>query len=1239
MQFTNLINVLPLFFKIKAMNRTVPLILTLFLCHIFYAQHISEFTALPADGQDSNFNLPSTHTFQVLFDKDEFLALGGIIPEINSGPNFDFTGYVPREGSSKFGYLSINSEIAPGAVTILDIEFDDSKGLWSIDNSELVDFSFSFPTAANCSGTVTPWNTIITCEEYTSIELAANPRYPLITGTDLNGDGYDDFGWAVEIDPSTKKIINQQGGRDDKDKLWAMGNFKHENVVIRADHRTAYQGADASYRNQETREGDGYLFKFIASRRDTLSTGDLYVYRGDKISNHEWIKLKNGDPNEVGMTKEKAQSEQNSTIAQCEELGATAFGGIEDVEINPKDSLIYFAVKRESHTELGFENKGVVYRFKDSDNGIEDFELYVGGDSEYEIDLGNNNSENVVWGNGTDNLVFDDQGNLWVAQDESGSERRNYIWVIKDGHTQANPQVSIFARTPLGSEPTGLTFSPDERYIFMSIQHPSAANSSTTQTDASGKSVAFDKDVTLVIARNAHLGKDLTLKDQDIMISQYYHDEASDSKWIEIKNVSGEDIPVGTYFIDLYDSADLVNITSASPKASNSIPAMLKDEVLLFKNKEMPDFPLEIFIRDDIVTIESAVCDFDGDDVILITTTPGNRKYINRKDILGNTTATNWGQNTSLIRGGNSLELPERDFEANNWIQFDSLEEVNQADKLKNIALGTHVSGPTTWNGASWDRLHPDRTRNAIINNDYATINKNIRVYDLLVKEDVVFEFVNDADGEDYSLSIYGDLDIKGSLSIGDTESLIIKNPEASITGDIEKIERSTFRNHKDDITYWSSPVQDELIENVFEEVDETRIFYFDQTQHLDNNPAGDTYWDVWVETTGVMEVAKGYAAEGKKGTIGAHEVRFKGTPNFGSILSRILDFHDDTNENNDFNLIGNPYTAAIDIEAFLKLNAEENEVIDGTVYLWTHATAINNGKFSQSDYVTYNFVGGISSIENLEVRKNIGSGQGFFVRALKQGAVQFDTSMLLENDNNQFFKLSTNKDLHIENRIWLNLKGSDNSFKQILIGFDDMASKDLDLGYDALYLKGSQPIDFYSLLSDSDLKLAIQGREPFHEDMVIDLGFEAVNEGVEMLFEIDKIEGVLKDHDILLKDRELDVLHDLNKGPYTFNYEGKGTFKERFSLVFNSAVLHVDELQTDQDIIMHMDEGKLIIDAPWFMQQIRIYDIQGRLLHINSPNSSNTELNMELILRGNFFMVQIVNEQGNTFTRKMIRH
>ncbi|MDN3642825.1 DUF839 domain-containing protein [Lutimonas halocynthiae] len=1207
------------------MKRTVSLILTLLMCHIFYAQHISEFTSLSADGQSSDFVLPSTHTFQVLIENGDPLTEGGLMPDV-----LDFAGYVPRTGSSKYGYLSINSEARPGAVTILDIEYDDQVGKWFVDNSEAVKFEFNLPleglasiigeqvgsTIANCSGTVTPWNTIITCEEVTNKDVKKD--FPLIQDSWLKVDGdpegYDGYGWAIEIDPGTKTVIDQVGGRapDKQDKLWAMGNFKHENAVVHSNLRTVYQGAD------DWLYDEAYLFKFVADEKKILSSGRLYVFKETSSDGGLWVKI----PNETIQ-------ERNSTITSCKEVGAKSFQAIEDVEIF--GDYVYFAVK----------NDGKVYRFKDDvpippevpDGQVEEattvsqFETYV-GDMEYEIKAG----ETVPWGLGNDNLVFDDLGNLWVAQD--GGD--NYIWVVENGHTQANPKVKIFGRTPGNSEPTGLTFTPDYKYIFMSIQHPKGNDSN--QTDVFGRPVSFNDDVTLVLARNDFLGKDLTSKDQDIMISQYYHDEASDSKWIEVKNISGEDIPVGTYFIDLYDSADLVNITSANPKASDTIPAMMKDEVLLYKNKEMPDFPLDIYIRDEIDPIESAVCDFDGDDVILITTTPGSRKYINRKDILGNTTATQWGKNNSLIRGDNSPELPERNFDPNNWIELDPLQEVNQADKKKNIALGTHVTGPAVWNGSSWDNdSPPDRTRNTEIDGIYDGGLENFEAFDLKINKTGSLNFEEKDFNNNLIVHRNLTIDIEGSLIIGDTESLIIKDGDATVTGSIEKIEYSSDRNDPNDITYWSSPVEGENIESVFKDVNLERVFLYDQTKHLLNDPNHETYWEVWDKASGLMQVGKGYAAEGIQGTTGIHTVQFKGKPNFGNIETSTLDFHTDDIPDNDFNLIGNPYPAAIDLEAFLTTNTVTNKVIDGTVYFWKHDLALIDGTYG--DYVTYNFVGATGTHENTDVSPNIGSAQGFFVRAMKSDKVVFNPSMILAGSNNQFFKAVEQKNDIEKNRLWINLIGSDDSFKQILIGFDRKASKGMDLGYDALYLKGSQPIDFYSFLSDSDVKLAIQGREPFHEDMVIDLGFEVASEGVEMQFEIDKIEGVLKDHDVLLHDKELEVLHDLNTAPYTFNYKGTGSFKDRFSLVFNSAVLNVDELQTNQDINMYMNDGKLFIDSPWFIQQIKIYDIQGRLLQVYNPNSSNTELNIEPISRINFFMVQVFNEQGETFTRKMIRY
>ena len=434
-------------------------ILILTLGNQLLAQSIADFTSLAPGSQDSYFHIPTTHSFQYIIEYGDSLTEGGILPVKN-----DFAGYVPINGSSINGYLSINSEDTPGGVTILDIELDEFIGKWLITRSEAVNFSSISGTARNCSGAVTPWGTIISCEEEKS--------------ADDNGDSYNDLGWSIEIDPATKQVIDQDGGLEGGDKLWALGNFKHENAVVHENRRTVYQGVD---------ETIGYLFKFVADVPENLSAGKLYVYKGSKQGDGDWILINNS-----------TADEQNTTLSQCANVEATVFNGVEDVEINPFNNMVYLAVKS--------ENK--VYRFQDSDpiagTTVTNFETYVGGTS-YEIFDGDS-LYNVPWGTGNDNLAFDESGNLWVMQDGS----KNYIWVVDSEHTQQNPKVKIFARSPAGSEPTGITFTPDFRYLFMSIQHPSADNDSSTQPDAFGIPRTFNNHVTLVIARAEFLNNNLT---------------------------------------------------------------------------------------------------------------------------------------------------------------------------------------------------------------------------------------------------------------------------------------------------------------------------------------------------------------------------------------------------------------------------------------------------------------------------------------------------------------------------------------------------------------------------------------------------------------------------------------------------------------------------------------------------------------------------------------------------------
>lgn len=423
---------------------------------------IACFTSITPTFQTDSFIIPESHSFLVLAQSGDAYPNGGVFSS-----NFDFTCFVPLNGSSTEGIITLNHEnYGFGGMSIMNAHYDTSTHLWNIENAGAVDFSGVVKTERNCSGGLTPWGTVLMGEEIRTL-------------VDTNSDGYKDVGWLVEVNPVTRQVMEY--GNAGQQKLWAMGRMKHENAAVSfEDSKTVYYGEDDSL---------GCVYKFIANTAGDLSEGALFVLKLDSIlqfgeptnNNGTWIPIGNS-----------TQSERNNTHQNAYDIGATAFYGIEDVEIGP-DGFIYFASK----------GHGRIYRFVDNGTTITQFETFVGGRN-YTIET-QDSTYNEPWGIGNDNLAFDGEGNLWVLQDGS----KNLIWVVKNGHTQESPLVEIFASTPRGSEPTGITFSPDKRFIFMSLQHPDTTN--TFQLDASGNLVKINKASMLVIARKELLGNNLPL--------------------------------------------------------------------------------------------------------------------------------------------------------------------------------------------------------------------------------------------------------------------------------------------------------------------------------------------------------------------------------------------------------------------------------------------------------------------------------------------------------------------------------------------------------------------------------------------------------------------------------------------------------------------------------------------------------------------------------------------------------
>ncbi|WP_022826024.1 alkaline phosphatase PhoX [Hymenobacter norwichensis] len=446
-------------------------------CPTLPADHISRFTSVEPTTQPQDLRIPATHTFQMLAQ--------GNMPYTNAADGnmleaFDFTGYAPIAGSSTNGYLSINHEGSgtTSGVSMLSLNFNAATKLWNVTAKHPVNFGSVVGTINNCSGTVTPWSTIVTCEENTG------PTTP----TDTNNDGYMDSGWNVEIDPVTH-TVKDQNGDGTPDKLWKMGRLKHENIVVAADQRTAYEGADDGSSNS-------FVYKYVATTAGQLGNGTLYALQLNGAigtgTAGTWIQIPNSTP-----------AECNNTTAAARALGATSFNGVEDIEISPLTGQVYFTAK----------GPGTIYRFTDTGatgTTFSNFEIFAGNTptntaQAYTINYGSG-TISELWRTGNDNLTFDSQGNLYVLQDGG----RNHVWLIKPCHTQANPAVEVFAVTPAGCEPTGMTLSPDERFIFISMQSPDANTQATV--DAAGQSVVFNKSTAVVIARKGVLGTALSTK-------------------------------------------------------------------------------------------------------------------------------------------------------------------------------------------------------------------------------------------------------------------------------------------------------------------------------------------------------------------------------------------------------------------------------------------------------------------------------------------------------------------------------------------------------------------------------------------------------------------------------------------------------------------------------------------------------------------------------------------------------
>ena len=673
-----------------------------------------------------------------------------------------------------------------------------------------------------------------------------------------------------------------------------------------------------------------------------------------------------------------------------------------------------------------------------------------------------------------------------------------------------------------------------------------------------------------------------------LMITQTY--ENGNNDFVEVKNISGGVIS-NTFYLARFD-----NNTNNNPRSNVTLGT--------FQAGEIKSIPFS----------------FSGSDILVISTSNRRNCFADRIEMIGSINQ-NWGQGKSLIKSDCASTVPHLDFSLADWQEL-SLEEVNSAQNDQNLKLGVHFSGESIYNNG-WTNGFPDRTRSVRISGAYNEPTP-FKSCDLIVEANLNFDH-----NINQSVEVFRNLTvINGQFTIGDTESLVMHNNYASIIGSITKIEKTTNLERIYDATYWSSPVQNGNLQNVFSGVNKNRIFLLDPSRK--NQVYLNTAYEHWFVAEGNMNTGRGYSIDGKQ--IGINTFTFSGKPNNGKISTQIFFNYGTGVASNDFNLVGNPYPSAIDP---IKLIQANTDVFDGAIYLWTHQIdADQGGNFSSNDYIVYNLAG--SQYNSVPTPYFISSGQGFMVNAIKTGYLKFENAMRVVGNNQYFFKAELSKNsVEGKDRVWLKIIDQKKVKKETLIGFFDEATSNYDPGYDAKLYPGAG-LKIFSIAGDDFL--SIQSVEKEFDNKEIRIGF-STDEEQDLQIGLAKFEGDLKSIDIYLIDHKLNIEHNLKLGNYNFRETETGFIIDRFSIKFHAtAALSIDEQISEDNLIRIKQKPEVLeLESLEIIEGVQLFDIMGRSLGQYKGTQKNIQLSTKSFKPGTVVLIMVNLANGHEISKKAI--
>lgn len=527
-----------------------------------------------------------------------------------------------------------------------------------------------------------------------------------------------------------------------------------------------------------------------------------------------------------------------------------------------------------------------------------------------------------------------------------------------------------------------------------------------------------------------------------------------------------------------------------------------------------------------------------------------------------------------------------------------------------------------------------------VMNNNFTTSVSNdlIATGNLLVKPGkTVTVTANDFIEVNKNLTTTG-----ATFTVNDDGSLIQLDDTGVNTGNITYNRTTTGATL--DYVYWSSPV------DVVNTPSSGYIYRWDPVASNPNATQG--YWLSALNTP--MLKGKGYIMRG------IFNSSFTGIARNGvaSIAIRRGDDLSANNDDDDWNLVGNPYPSAISVSEFLNANDDPLTGTDGTIYVWRHnlpLSASNPDPFYENFQLNYD-INSYVSVNALGSNPDgygdyIPAGQGFFVNMIDGSAIADNTNFVVFNNSmrarsatytNSNFYRTTNSSNTLSNntiekhRIWLDIKNSNNNSVTTLIGYTTNATNDYETKYDAIPY-ASNTFNIYSLINSE--KYLIQGRAlPFDDNDQVPLGFLVPSAGIYTIG-INKVDGLFAttNQDIYLHDLDLGIYHDLRVAPYSFTAT-QGYNGTRFVLVYKTTALSSDEFsELNNQVFVSTNDVLTVNSTKETIDNVEVYNVLGQLLYQGKELNKTSFPISKIEKQNQVLLLTIQLTTGEKITKKVL--